>query len=297
MITIALPSGRIREQVRSLLNQAGIRLDFGADDKKLEPGVFGADGMKFFVVRSKDAATFVKCGKFDAAFIGRDMIEEVDADSDVEILLDTEADPIKLVLAARDTERDLLTSCLAGKQGHVINLATKYPRLVTNWLTERRCLDNFQIMPVDGSVEVYASLEERTVIADVTASGSTLRANALIPVETIRKSTTMLVANKRRLAIPEIGDALRFKTFMLRGVIEASKREMLSVNAALAVEKAVTNILAPAGMRSVDRIPSADGEGVSLSAAILSSAKYEVLRAVIAAGATDPIVLPIRFLA
>jgi len=297
MINIALPSGRIREQVRTLLDAAGIHLDFGSGDRSMMPRVYGDQRLKFFVVRSKDAAALVKQGRFDAAFLGGDMVEEVDAESEVETLVDTEADPIKLVVAARESERELLQKCLRSVPGCRMSIVTKYPRLVGNWLSTRGCTEHFQLVEVEGSVEVYAHIDENTVIADVTASGDTLRSNGLYPIETIRSSTTLFVANRKRLAIPEINDALRFKAYMLKGVIEAGKREMLSVNATHEVEQAVSDILRPAGMRTVDRIPSADGKSVSLSIAILSSRKYEILQAATAAGATDPVVLPIKFLA
>ncbi len=297
MLKIALPSGRIREQVTKLLHKAGIHLDFGSNDRSLTPKVNGTNDLRFLVFRSKDAATLLKNGDVDAAFLGGDIIEEVGAGGCVETLLDTGADPVNLVIAGRDNFREEFVGNLYGPASSPQVIATKYPNLVRNWLAEKDRVERFTILPVEGSVEVFAHLNDDTLIADITASGETLRSNGLTPFETIRTSTTLFVANRERLRTEEVRSALEFVAYVLRGVIQAEEREMLSVNASLEVEEPVTAILKPAAMQSVDRTLAADGKSVSLRIAVLRKDKYRVLRAVMKAGGTDPVVQPITLLA
>lgn len=295
MLKIALTSGRIRDAVSGLLNKAGLELDFGPGGKSLRPRPRCGEQIEFAVVRSKDAATLLQQGTFDAAFLGADILAEVGAEAETKTLLDTGADRVKLVLAVRDVDRDETVRALNGEQSRPFKIATKYPNLVRAWLGTQPQLRNVEIVPVEGSVEVFAHIIEGAIV-DVAASGDTLRLNGLTPVLTLQDSSTLFVANRRRFEIPTVRDALDFLAFSLRGVIEAGKRQTLSLNVALEKEKAVAAILETEAMRSVNRVPTASGSSVTLTIAVLAERKYAVLRAALAAGATDPVIQGIDFL-
>lgn len=292
---IALTSGRIQTNVAELLEKAGLRLDFGSNGRNLRPTAKGDESMEFAVVRSKDAASLLKQGSFDAAFLGEDMLAEVRAGDAVKTLLNTEQDRVDLVLAVRDVDRDRTIAALESGGSAPLRIATKYPNLVSDWLESRTPRFPATVVPVEGSVEVYAHILEGGIV-DVMASGETLRSNGLTPVATLRASSTVLAANVSRLSDPAVGKALDDLTFALRGVIEGAKREELSVNVTLEREQAVSEILARYAMRSVNKLATEDGSSVTLRIAVPIKSKYEVLRAVREAGATDPMIQSIRFL-
>ncbi|MFN8388688.1 MAG: ATP phosphoribosyltransferase [Bdellovibrionota bacterium] len=297
VIKVALTSGRIQSAVAELLEKAGLKLDFGSNGRILLPRVIGDDRFEFAVVRSKDAARLLKEGAFDAAFLGQDMLAEVRALDAVQVLLDTERDRVNLVLAVRECDSFRVLRGLEGEPMSSLPIATKYTNLVADWLAERPTPFPATIVPVEGSVEVFAHILEGGIV-DVVSSGETLRTNGLVPVNTLRASSTVLAANRGRMSSdPERSKSLEDLVFALSGVIEGSKRQELSVNVTRETEPAVVRILEAYAMRSVNRIPTANGDSATLRIAVPIRDKFTVLRQVREAGATDPMIVDVQFLA
>ena len=75
-----------------------------------------------------------------------------------------------------------------------VRVATKYPRLTEQYFSERGI--QVEMVRLDGSIELapLVGLAER--IVDLVQSGETLRANGLVEVAEIRRSTARLIVNR-----------------------------------------------------------------------------------------------------
>jgi ATP phosphoribosyltransferase len=75
-----------------------------------------------------------------------------------------------------------------------VRVATKYPNLTRGYFTERGI--QVEVVRLDGSIELapLVGLAER--IVDLVQSGETLRANGLVEVAEIVRSTARLIVNR-----------------------------------------------------------------------------------------------------
>jgi ATP phosphoribosyltransferase-like protein len=74
--------------------------------------------------------------------------------------------------------------------------------------------------------------DDADCIIDVAASGDTLRANGLVIVDDVMRSTTRLYANRVALSTPEKRATIDRFALLLRSVLDARGRVMLEVNVA-----------------------------------------------------------------
>jgi ATP phosphoribosyltransferase len=93
-----------------------------------------------------------------------------------------------------------------------VRVATKYPRLTEQYFSARGV--QVEIVRLDGSIELapLVGLAER--IVDLVQSGETLRANGLVEVAEITRSTARLIVNRAAMkteyaAISDLIGALR----------------------------------------------------------------------------------------
>ena len=82
-----------------------------------------------------------------------------------------------------------------------MRIATKYKRLVKRFLNEKG-INYFSIVNVSGGLEAAPVMGYADLIADISASGTTLKANNLRPLNDgiVLNSNAILVANKKLLA-------------------------------------------------------------------------------------------------
>ena len=72
--------------------------------------------------------------------------------------------------------------------------------------------------------------EDADVIVDITATGETLAANALVVVEELLRSSTRLYASQNAMDSPEKKTAIEALVMSLRSVLEARRRAMVELN-------------------------------------------------------------------
>ena len=85
--------------------------------------------------------------------------------------------------------------------GNQLRIATKYPRLLSRYLYSKG-INYFSLVQASGTLEAAPAAGYADLIADLTASGTTLRENRLKTVEggTILVSQSCLIGNRRLLA-------------------------------------------------------------------------------------------------
>lgn len=180
MLRIALPNkGTLAKPAADMMREAGYRQR--TDDRDLT--CLDADNdVEFFYLRPRDIATYVGSGDLDLGVTGQDL------------LLDS-ASPVNELLAlgfGGATFRFAAPDAVNGLEGR--RIATAYPRVVESYLTERGI--KAEVVKLDGAVENAVRLGVADVIADVVATGATLRQAGLTPIgEPILVSEAVLVGN------------------------------------------------------------------------------------------------------
>src|SRR5262245_53421836 len=213
MLRIAVPNkGTLARPAATMLAEAGYRQR--ADDRDLvcrdEP-----NGVEFFYLRPRDIATYVASGDLDVGVTGRDLL--VDSGVAAVEVLDLDFAPATFRFAARP---GTLTSIeqLTGRR-----IATSYPGVVNRHLSDNGI--DATVVRLDGAVENAIRLGVADVIADVVATGATLRQAGLEPVgKPILESTALLVG---RAGVAERQPVIQLVR-RLQGVLVARRYVMLA---------------------------------------------------------------------
>ena len=135
----------------------------------------------------------------DVGVVGKDTLLE--GGSDYYELLDLDIGKCKFIVASLP-ENDLFN-----KVGHV-KIGTKYPKVAQNYFLGRGM--DVEIIKIDGSVELSPLLGLCDGIVDIMETGTTLRENGLIVLDTVCPISARLIVNKAsfRLKRKEILDLI-----------------------------------------------------------------------------------------
>ena len=274
-LRIGLPKGRMQEAVMTLLADAGIRVTPSARGYRPTVSLRRCEAK---ILKAQNIVEMIELGSRDVGFAGADWVEEMRAD--VVELLDTELDPVQVVAAA---PRALLDSNELPARHLVV--ASEYERLTQEWIGTRGL--DAEFVRSYGATEVFPP-EDADVIVDNTATGSTLRANDLVVVDTLVSSSTRLYASPAAMADP--GKKIRIEDLrlLLESVLDARKRVMIEVNAPADRLDAVVALL-PC-MREATVAPLFGNSGYAVKAAVPKERLPELIPAVKAAGGCDVIV-------
>lgn len=201
----------------ALLAEAGVQVQGGSRSYRPTTNL---EACEVKVLKPQNIVEMLHAGSRDAGFVGADWVAELGAEL-VE-LLDTELDPVRLVVAA---PRALLVEGRLPERHLVV--ASEYERLTRRWLEARGGAYTF--VRSYGATEVFPP-EDADCIVDNTATGSTLEANDLEIVATIMTSSTRFYASPRALDDPERRRRIEELVLLLRAVLEARSRVMLEIN-------------------------------------------------------------------
>jgi ATP phosphoribosyltransferase len=185
-LTLALPKGRLLDPAIELLRELGVSA-IDPESRKLifkDPG----RGLEILLLKPADVPAYVTYGAADLGIVGRDIILE--QEPDVYEPLDLCFGFCRLVVAE---PRELWERDDPAKWSWV-RVATKYPRLTEQYFSSRGI--QVEIVRLDGSIELapLVGLAER--IVDLVQSGETLRANGLVEVAEITRSTARVIVNR-----------------------------------------------------------------------------------------------------
>jgi ATP phosphoribosyltransferase len=197
-LTIAVPRGALFPPTLALLKRLGVDTgELASNERRL---IFPEIGV--ITMRPSDVPTYIEAGAADVGITGRDVLLEQSELAgrearEVYELLDLGFGRAVMVLAsARQLDRegreeDPAQRALA-RLG-VMRVATKYPRIAAHHLqsTGRQA----EIVEVKGSTELAPIAGLAEAIVDLTATGRTLRENALVVREEIVVCTARLIAN------------------------------------------------------------------------------------------------------
>jgi ATP phosphoribosyltransferase len=168
--------------------------------------------------RTADIAQKVEEGSADLGITGLDRYLEYRSEEPhlVTLIEDLGYGRCDLVLAVPDSWLDVTSvDDLADlalefhQEGKQLRIATKYPRLMRHYLFDRG-INYFSLVPASGTLEAAPAAGYADLIADLTATGTTLRENGLNTLEggTILSSQACLIGNSQSLARPGGGLSL-----------------------------------------------------------------------------------------
>jgi ATP phosphoribosyltransferase len=186
VLTLALPKGRLLDGALEMLAGLGVdRVD--GESRKL---IFtdARRGLRLLFLKPADVPAYVAYGAADLGIVGKDILLE--QNPDVYEPLDLGFGFCRLIVAE---PRELWERDDPAKWSWV-RVATKYPRLTEEYFSDRGV--QVEIVKLDGSIELapLVGLAER--IVDLVQSGETLRANGLVEVAEIARSTARLIVNR-----------------------------------------------------------------------------------------------------
>jgi ATP phosphoribosyltransferase len=185
-LTLALPKGRLLDPALDLLRELGVT-GIDPDSRKLIFRDAGRD-LEILLLKPADVPAYVTYGAADLGVVGKDILLE--QEPDVYEPLDLGFGFCRLVVAEPRSlwERD------DPAKWSWVRVATKYPRLTEEYFSARGI--QVEIVRLDGSIELapLVGLAER--IVDLVQSGETLRANGLVEVAEITRSTARVIVNR-----------------------------------------------------------------------------------------------------
>lgn len=197
-LRLALPKGRILEEVAAIFARAGY--DLGpvlGDSRKL---MHDCGPLRVLVLRSSDVPTYVAHGAADLGVAGSDVLDEEGRDL---------YEPIDLrvgrcrMIVAEPTERR------GGGGGAMhVTYATKYPRITRDYL-QRKGL-TAEVIKLSGAIELGPLTGLCDRIVDITQTGETLRQNGLSIIDTVCEVSSRLVVNPAALKLsgPAMADLI-----------------------------------------------------------------------------------------
>lgn len=188
-LKLGVPSkGRLMEKTFDWFSERGVRLARTGSDREYAGAVQGVDGVSLILLSAGEIPRELATGRIHFGVTGTDLVHEKLPlwEQQVEPLWELGFGFADLVIAVPqvwvdvDTLGDLDAVAAAFRQrhGHRLRIATKYHRLVREYLRQGGVAD-YALVDSQGATEGTVANETAEAIADITSSGETLRANHL----------------------------------------------------------------------------------------------------------------------
>lgn len=208
-IRLALPSkGILQDGAIEFLAACGLRV-YRPNPRQYAATIPSLPGVVVMFQRPGDIVTSVQAGSIDFGITGYDVLAEKGAHNggpvlvihdDLEFgactlnLAVPEANPVQSVTDLRAWAGEL------AEQGESIRIATKFPNVTSGFL-QRVGINPFQLISVDGTLEIAPAIGYADIICDLVSSGITLRDNHLRPLVDgeVLRSQAVLIANREAL--------------------------------------------------------------------------------------------------
>jgi ATP phosphoribosyltransferase len=271
-VRLALPKGRMFDQVVGLLKDAGISISQSA--RGYRPNI-SLPNFTAKILKPRNVISMLMAGARDVGFAGADWI--VETNSDLVELLDTKMNPVRLVVAA---PTQILEN---GKlPNRPIVVASEYPNLAAKWIEDNKL--DAKVLTTFGATEVFPP-EDADCIIDNTATGSTLRANGLQIIDEVLKSSTRLYASREAMENAAIKTELEKLVMFMSSVLEARSRVMMDLNVPQENLQAIIDCLP--SMREPTVSPLSNSGWLAVRSALPREQLTEVIPKLRAAGACD----------
>lgn len=188
---LALPKGRILEQILPILSSAGLTIEDSFFDKKDRRLRFKTNDPCLDVVRvrSFDVATFLAHGAAHMAVAGSDVLMEFNH-PEIYAPIDLRVGKCRLAVAC---PVDVAEEDDPKSWSHV-RVATKYPHVTASHFAARGV--QAECIKLNGAMELAPAMGLSRRIVDLVETGSTLVANGLVEVEHIADISSRFAVNR-----------------------------------------------------------------------------------------------------
>lgn len=315
MLRFAVPSkGALADETLRFLESCGLKVA-RPNPRRYTASIKTLPDVEVLLHRAPDIVEKVAAGTIDLGVSGYDLVEELGGESDDLVVAydDLGFGYCELVLAVPDSWIDVTSwqdvadlAAEYARAGRQLRIATKFPNLARQWCSEHD-INVFALVDSQGATEAAPALGYADIIADLTATGTTLRDNHLKMINggTLLQAQACLIANRRTLAadparqrivqsILELIEARRRARTYVSVIANVPGESVAEVGARVASYPELAGLQGP----TVAPVWNKDGSGagwfaVSLvvDAAIVLSA-VEHLRAIGSSGIT---VLPVHY--
>jgi ATP phosphoribosyltransferase len=188
-LRIALPSkGRLREDMDKLFLEKGIVFNNLISDRDYIGSIEGIDNMVVYFLSAKEITNRLDEGSIHIGLTGDDLIQEKIYNFENKISKESKLNfgKAKLVVAVPDLWIDVMTmadleevsNIHRNKYSRRLRVATKYKNLTNQFFSKCGVVD-YRTVESHGSTESAPFNGFSEIIADITSTGETLRANNL----------------------------------------------------------------------------------------------------------------------
>jgi ATP phosphoribosyltransferase len=286
-LRLALPKGRQQAGVERLFHDAGITLRTG--DRGYRP-TLSLERVEAKLLKPQNVVGMLAAGARDVGFCGADWVAE--AAADLVLLLDLGLDPVRLVAAAPPEVARLVAAAPAERTyERQLVVASEYAQLAAHWIT-RSGLDA-RVLRTFGATEVFPP-EDADVIVDNSATGATLRANGLVVLDEVMRSTTGLYAAPAALEDSTLRPIVDDLVLCLRAVLDARLRVMLELNVEPRFLAGVLDALPCMRQPTIATLRA--GAGFAVRSAVPRAELPRLMPRLKALGGTDLVVSPVSLL-
>ncbi|HKI45205.1 MAG TPA: ATP phosphoribosyltransferase [Balneolales bacterium] len=271
--------GRLTDETVTLLKNIGLEFDGYKNRLMVRSRNFDVE---ILLIRDDDIPEYVQDGVCDIGFVGANVTAERDAD--VQVLLDLNFGHCHLSLAAPKSSDIRKVEDFQGKR-----VATSYPRLTRRFF-ESQGLD-VEIITISGAVEITPALDVADAICDLVSTGSTLKANGLIELDTILESQTQLIQTSKSISQGK-QDLIDKFLVRIQGQQAADESRYIMMNAPRASLEKISHIIP--SLNSPTVLPLANPDMIAIHSVISIREFWVVMEKLKEAGATGIVMLPIQ---
>lgn len=221
-LRLGLPKGSLQEATFQLFKRAGFNISVRS--RSYFPAIDDPE-IEVVLMRAQEIPRYVNEGVLDAGLSGLDWILENEADVvEVANLMYSKQtnNPIRLVLAVANDSNIKSVYDLQGKR-----IATELVRVTKNYLEKHGVTATVEFSYGATEVKVPDLVD---AIADLTETGSSLKANNLRIIATILESNTKLHANRRSWEDSWKREKLENLSVLLQGALKADSKVGLKMN-------------------------------------------------------------------
>ena len=183
-LRIALTKGRIQDKSVELFEHAGLDCTPIKNPGRRLVHSLPNYPMDAVLAKAPDVITYVEHGVCDLGIVGKDTILE--KGGTFYEVLDLGFGKCRFALAVKEGS-DFYGTYKTRR------VASKYPE-VTRSFFEKKGMD-VDIIKIEGSVELAPILDLTDAIVDIVETGATLKANGLVPIETVADVSARLIVN------------------------------------------------------------------------------------------------------
>jgi ATP phosphoribosyltransferase len=188
-LRIAVPSkGRLMEQTFDWFGARGLPMRQSGTSREYAGAVDGLSGVDLVLLSAGEIPRELAAGRVHLGVTGSDLVRDRLSGwhRQVAVLAGLGFGQADLVIAVPDAwidvetldDLDAAAAAFRAAHGHRLRIATKYHRLVREFLTAEGVAD-YQLVDSQGATEGTVKNGTAEAIADITSTGETLRANHL----------------------------------------------------------------------------------------------------------------------